>query len=751
MPEERQAPQLPSVSLEAEPLKLGLEALGDAYALQVVKETFWAYEQYRSQNHDPRWNSHESLYLGWLPPRMWEGTQTPRSHLGMPVSFSQVESAFPAIYQALFLEDEWFKVNPEPGSDPQEAKAIQAHLRYSLVHPRADYTGNAEIEFELAIKQQLLHGNGGIGIEWDSEAGHPRIEWVDIRDFYIDPGCPVPSVDAARSIIRRKLCTIDELDALRSDPRMKIPSKEVLVNMARNSQYVYADKTKQVSEALRGNNYNPSQHEWSPVPAERKIECLVYYSKHRIIWVLNREWVVYSEKNPYGFIPFCFAPCIPFPGRFYGISYPDIIENPQRYIEALYNGRLDGLALALRPPRVRKRGSVLTASQQRWSPGSVQEADDPSKDVAVLAVQGDTSGIMGDVAYLEGMVRELTGNGTGVSQPKPGNANRTATGMNIQAGATSARIWPLVKHVEDYMIVPMLYKMYKMVQVHTYPGQLLPALGKDNEHMQVGAESFNKPVRFTMLASSKMLTREKLAQVVPFLAQFMLNGPFVQGIQASGQTVDFDVFGDMIQAATGTSSAYRLIRPMNEQEIKAKQTPPPQVVMEQQKAQADHQVRLQMGQMKAQSEIQKEMIKKQPVPADPQEKQAEMEMMMAKIQAEREKAQIQRQTAEQKMVMDAMMGQQKLRQKEQESKQKMFMDAAMSQQQMQTEQQRTQNELMLQHAQGQQQLRQGEESGAQKLTQSKQLGDHKMKMDAAKMKLQARLAQKRPALKDKKA
>ncbi len=535
---------------------------------------------------------------------------------------------------------------------------------------------------------------------------------------------------------------------------MRIPDKAILVNMSRTGQYAAADNTKQTSEALRGINYNPAHHEWSPVPAERKIECLIYYSKHRIIWVLNREWVVYSEKNPYGFVPFCFAPCFPVPGRFYGMSYPDVIENPQRYIEALYNGRLDGLALALRPPRVRKRGSVLTASQQRWSPGSVQEVDDPSKDLAVLSTQGDVSGIMGDIAYLEGMVEKLLGVGTGAGPAKPGNANRTATGMNIQAHSTASRIWPIVKHVEDYLIVPMLYKMYKLVQVHTYPGQLLPALGEENKQIQVGAESFNKPVRFSMLASSKMLTREKLAQVVPFLAQFMLNGPFVQGIQASGQTVDFDIFAQMIQDATGTGSAYRLIRPMNEQEIQAKNTPPPQVVMEQQKAQADHQVRLQMGQMKAQSEIQKEMIKKQPVPVDPQEKQAEIQLMMAKIQAEREKAQIQRQTAEQKMVMDAMMGQQKIRQKEQETQQKMFMDAAMNRQQLQHNEQQNAQSMIVQGAQAQQQLRQGEDSGKQKLEQTKEMGSHKMKLDEAKFKLQSKVSAmkaKKKAPKDKAA
>lgn len=741
MPEERQAPVIPNINLEAEPLKLGIQAIEDAYALSTVRETFWAYEQYRAQNHDNRWNAHDSLYVGYLPPRNWEGTNTPRASLGMPITFSQVESAFPAIYQALFLEDSWFQVNPEVGVDPKEAKDVQAHLKYALVHPRADYTGNAEIELELAIKQILLHGNGGVAIEWDAEAGHPRIEWVDLRDFYVDPGSPVPSIDASRSIIRRKLMTIDEIEDLRADPRMKIPERAVLVHMARNSNYVYADRTKQTAEALRGVNYNPAQHEWSPVPAERKIEVLLYYSRHRIIWTFNREWVAYNEKNPYGFVPFCFAPCWPVPGRFYAMSYADVAENPQRYIEALYNSRLDGLALALRPPRVRKRGQILTPSQQRWAPGAVQEAEDPSKDVAILSPGGDTSGIMGDIAYLEAAIEKLLGVGTGLGPARPGNANRTATGMNIQAHSSASRIWPIIKHIEDYLIIPMLYKMYKMVQVHSYQGQQLPGLRDGAEYSPVAAESFRQPCRFSMLASSKMLTREKLSQIVPFLAQFMLNGNFVQGIQGVGQTVDFEVFSQMLQDATGTGAAYKLIRPMNEQEVKAKQTPPPQAMMEAQKAQAEHQVRLQIMDKKVQGELQKEQIKKQP---DPTQAQMEQMKMLMSLHTEREKMKMEQEKMFQKLNADHLSSQQKLQNERQAAQQKLLIDTAMNRQKLVQQQQQHTQDLTVQQIQAAQQIRQGDESGRQKLEQTKAMGQHKMSLDKEKLRMQARAAANKP-------
>jgi hypothetical protein len=760
MPEERQAPVLQEANLEADQLKLGLRQIADEYALAVVKQTFWNYERFRQNNHDNRWVTHDSLYFGWVPQKNWEGTTVPRSSLGMPISFGQIESSFPKISQSVFRSPEWFDVEPEPGGSPQEAGAIQAHLLYSLEHTPQDYAGNGRTELNLAIQQILQHGNGGVGIEYDPVAGHAVAEWVDLRDFYIDPGCSVPSVDASRSIIRRKLMTIDALQELRVDKRMRIPSKEILTGMARSPHYVQADKTKQQSEAYRGVHYNPAQEEWSPVPNERQIEVLIYYSKYRIIWILNREWVAYNEPNPYGFIPFCFAPCFPVLGRFYAMSYSDVLESKQRYIEALLNGHLDEVSLAITPPRVRKRGAVLTPAQQRWFPGHQQEADDPAKDVNVLYPQKITQGVMDDVAFIESSAEKLTGaNSVVQGVPKPGNANRSATGMSLQNQGGANRLWKIVKNIEDYLIVPMLYKMYRMTQFHTIPGQLLPALGKEGQMIQVGAEAFKSPCRFKMSAASEMLTQEKLSQIVPFLSQFIMAGPFIQALQSQGQTVDFSVFSQMIQDATGTGRKYSLFRPMNQQEIQAKQAPPPQVVAQQQQKQMDAQTRMAIMDKKVAGDLQKAQIAKQ---GDPAKAQAEIMKIFAQVQADREKAQIEKQKAQQKILSDHMSSQQKLQHEQQMAKMKIFTQAAQAQQQARQAQDQHQMSMVQQHqqhqqqmavsgAQARQQLTHGAEAGKQKLNQTKQLGQHKMSLDKQKFQLQARMAtmkaKQKPAVK----
>lgn len=763
MPEFLPTPKIQEANLEEEPLKLPSDVFSDAYALATVRQTFYQYEWFRQQNHDKRFNAHDALYFGWIPPKVWEGTSTPRSSLSMSsITFGQIEAAIPAILQALFTDNRWFDVEPEPGNSPQEARQIQAHLSYNLDHGHDDKT--AEIEIEHAVRQILLNGNGGISVEFDPHLNRPVVEWIDLRDFYINPSCPTPYADDSDSIIRIRRMSVAELDSMRGDKRMKIPSRAVLNYMASSPSPVYGDKTKQVSEALRGVAYNPAQHEWLPLPADRKIEVLIYYSKSRIIWVLNREWVAYNEKNPYGFHPFCFAPCYPVPGRFYAQSFADKLEDMQRYVEALINAHLDELSLNLHPPRVKKRGSILTPSQQRWRPGQVQEADNPKEDVVVQWPQNVTADVMGDISYLEMTAEKLTGvNATGQGVPRPGNVNRTATGVNSQLQGGANRLWTIVKHIEDYLIVPMLYKMYKLVQYHSQPGQLLPALGDGDNIVQVGADAFQKPCRFKIHASSKMMTKEKLSQVFPFLAQYFLNGTFLQELSKTGKTVDFDEMTKLLQDATGTGDSYALIRQMTPQEQQAMQTPPPQVAMQQQLAQQDSQTRTQLMQMKIQGELQKTQMQKQ---GDPQQAQQQAQAHQMELQAGQQKQQqdmmksiMDLHMQKQKMALEAHRHQQEmafkhaehqmnLQHEHQAGQQKLAMEAMLAQHQARQQEEQHQQSLQMQREQGAQdndlrsreaaqKLDMDQQAGRNKIETSKKLTEHKMTLEKQKSKLAA--------------
>jgi hypothetical protein len=95
MPIEQAPVRLQDINLDAPetPLRWEGRGLTDLEALSLVTNQFNSYEWYRQQNHDRRWNLHDSLYYGWVPPKVWDGTTVARSSLGMPIVFDQVESA----------------------------------------------------------------------------------------------------------------------------------------------------------------------------------------------------------------------------------------------------------------------------------------------------------------------------------------------------------------------------------------------------------------------------------------------------------------------------------------------------------------------------------------------------------------------------------------------------------------------------------------------------------------------------------
>lgn len=654
MPIEEQVPYVQPADLDTEPLKRAAEDIEDSFALSLCLNTFNLFEIYRSQNHDRRWSVADALYCGWMPNKVWDGTNTPRANLSVFTVFNQVEALVPAISQAVFNGGaDWFQVVPEGETTPEEAKQIQDAMSYYLDHPKDEFSNNAQAEYQLAFKQLALYGNGGVSVEWDAVKGRPSIQAVDIRDFYIDPACPTPSTSDSRAVIRRKFFTVDELLAFKDkDARMKIPSRNQLYAMSMNYAQTYGDETKRIQEGFRGVFYSPGSSDFVPNPADRLVEVLIYESRQRIIWVFNREWVAYKGPNPYGFYTFDFAPCYVYSGRWYALSIPDVQEGYQRFTEGLLNGRLDEISMALHPPRTMPRGANLTPAQLRWKPGAVYAIDKP-RDAQVFQPQNVTANIYEEISYIDSLSEKTTGitglGGSGV--PRASNANRTLGGMQMQNAGSGNRISQIVSQVENYLIVPSLYKLYKIVGTHTKPGAFLPAYNSTDGVYQINGEVFYKPVSFRMDAASRMVTRDRLMQIVPFLSQYVLQGPLVQQLHQIGNTIDFEVFFNMIQDAAGTGQLYHLMRPMNQQEQQALNQPPPQVVAQQQQAQTDQQTRLQIMDKKVQGQLQVEQIKKQPNAPDPYT-----------IQAQQQQAEIQRQQAMQQMATDQQANQQQLQQ-----------------------------------------------------------------------------------------
>ena len=737
MPNPESIPNINTENLDDAPFIRPGEEITAETAIALVTRSMQSWEAWRQSNVDPKLKNHDALYYGAIAMRTWPGTTTPRSSLSFPIVFEHVEAALPSIMQALFPSDDWLQAVGEEGGQAQVVKDIRDKLFYDFEHARGKFRGSARPEIATAIKQLLQHGNGGITVRWDADTQKSVPEYVDLRDIYIDPGTSSPDISNATSVIRKVTMTFDQIRAYRGQPGMDVPDDAKLYSLAGMPFYTPGEQTLQTSEAYRGVFYGPGTSDFQPNPADRKIEVLIFHSATRIIWIIGRAWVMYNEANPYGFIPYFFAPCYEVPGRFYARGISDVQDSNQRYTEALFNARLDNVNLMLNPPRATTQGMLLTPAQQRWAPGQTFQVNNPKEDILSLAPQDVTANVYAELQYIDAAAEKRTGlSGAGV--PRSGNMSRTATGVQAQTTGAASRLQQIVVNIEDYLIIPMLYAMYWINRYHLQPEDQVPAReSMDSQTRKVSGAVFLNDVSFRIVAASKMLTRERLQSTFPFLIQYLLSGQFVGELQKTGKTIDFDELFRMLQDATGTADLYDLVRPMSPEEQQAMQQEKQQ---QQQMADRSNQVRLQMGQIKAQTDIQKEMIKKQPEPPNEQEQYAqmaemqferekhEMQMQMEqmklqveqqlaemKIQSEAMKAQLEQQKAQMKMQTDAQASAMKLagQQKEQEFK---FQNAAQDSQ-LQRYNSELDAELSRRHA---------EDEHSVKLEQMKQMSSAKL-------------------------
>jgi len=252
----------------------------------------------------------------------------------------------------------------------------------------------------------------------------------------------------------------------------------------------------------------------------------------------------------------------------------------------------------------------------------------------------------------------------------------------------------IVSNIEDYLITPMLYMMYYINRYHLTPEDQVPAAESTSSPARtVSGAAFFNDVSFRIVAASKMLTKERLQQTLPMFFQYGLAGPLVGELSKLNMTIDVKSLTKLVQDATGTSELYPLYREMTPQEVQTSQQEKQQQA---QQAQEGNNVRLQLGQMKAQSELQKAQIMKAPEPPDPNA--AVMEQM--KMQMEQQKHQMQMEMERMKAQTQQMLAQIKL---------------ASEQQKMQLAGQKQQMDLRMSVAQQQQKIAQGEQEHRFKL------------------------------------
>lgn len=578
---------------ERENPKLPTEKWTDTYAKNIALGDFQKAESYRTVNHDWRFRISDQLYLAWTQRKTWEGTKIPRSSVGIFLALEQIEALLPTVVLSLFPDNNRlpFDVEPEPSSNPAQASAVRDLISWQLqdLGEPGKYLSLREIS-RRAYKQSYIYGNGIVefgvldrnitrnhftryqvpvrqniahpitGEQMTAPTGQfrsvvipqlktehvvrPMLSNVDIRDFYWDPNCNSHNVNDGGFAATRHLLTVNQVLEYAGTDGFNIPSAAALCRLAQIKTMTQGDSSKMNQEAFRGMTYQPTI-DYSMDPALARLEVIRYWQANRHVWLLGRQWVAYNQTNRFGQLPFLDAFYVDVPGRFAGLSICDLVEGDQKLAEAIINARIDELNLMIHRPLIVKEGRAFSASQQRIRPGVVWKVEDPQNDVKWMDNKPVTQDAYIEVDALERRVQKKTGvtDLAVLGTPSSGgnSANRTATGVSSQEGASGKRIQYHVENAEDQFIVPALNIIHALNQIFLPPDEMQQVLGVEGQIVQVDpVDIMNASVRFRMNASSKMKIKAALAQGgIGLLLQSILNPELDQIAFMQGMKIDF--------------------------------------------------------------------------------------------------------------------------------------------------------------------------------------------------------------------
>lgn len=591
----------------------------DDFAGKVAKRDYETAERFIASNHHKRWQTADELYLAWVRQKFWEGTRYPRSSLGVPVIFQQVEALMPHLMSSVFGDPYPFDAEPRPGTHPRQSRAVRDLMAYQLEE------ANVREVFRRTFKSGLIYGNGIVELGWltqkrkrirhfnvhtpvraimqhpiagpvpvvtgirhevksrevEEDVNRPFLRSVDIRDFFIDPNCPGPLIREARYAGTRCFMTVDELDALRKQAHFKIPDRDRLLQMAKERPYTQGDTSKSIGEAYRGVSWQPHQEESSD-PGAKRIEVVNYQTNERMVWLLNRDAVCYNRPHPYGGIMLFNVFYVDVLGRFYGLSISDVNEGEQRLQQGMLNGRVDELALALHPPTVKRRGQSTPSYQLRRRPGLITEVDDePNKSLVREQVQNVTQHVFIETEASERRSQKNTGITDLAVLGTPGggggnSANRSATGVRVQAQASGRRIEYLVENIEDTFIAPLLDAIHELNKRYLDPNQVLEVLGPDGQSLEIDPlDVKNADVKFSLRGASKLRARESLQQIVPMVMQAFMAPEFLSMLaQQQQKTIDIEEVANMIMDSAAYKPRSALFRQLTPEEQQAMNKPP---------------------------------------------------------------------------------------------------------------------------------------------------------------------------------
>lgn len=549
------------------------QRLSDEVALGLVLQDVQIAEKYlQSKNRPTDWESSDNLYRGAIRPRVWPGTDVPRSNLPMPVVLEAVEKLMPILYLAFFSDKQPFLLEPLGKSTEEQMRANEKILLWCV--SESDF----KEQIRLCLKDWLLYGMTAAKWGWATEVrtkkefkltrheetqkrqiekveaeyeiSHPTFDHSELRNVMFDSSLRTHDCRKGKFCVSQTFITADDLDAMREDTTYKnVPTRAELAEILANHGEPAIDSM----TGLKPSNYRdlqaPHQTDQSTSdPLGQPLELLEYVTDDDIIVVLQRKVIIRNDLNEFCKKNWLSCAFIDVPGSAHGFGIAKLLAGEQRFQEGVQNSWVDSLALILNPTFQLAKGIGPGTQQIKLSPGKVINE---SGELKPLIQQSVTKEALDAVANSE--MRAARRVGANGADEMPTQALRTAEGVNSFNQEVVGRLQYEIEIFANMIFIPALQAFLEMCKNNLQPDDIDRILSEADGKVYKAdiLELYDSKCEISVLSSTKLAARRGAAQLLPLLLQLVGQGPVQDALTAQGKKFNFVELLEQAVSLTG--------------------------------------------------------------------------------------------------------------------------------------------------------------------------------------------------------
>ena len=503
----------------------------------------------------------DDLVRAYLKPRLWSDGK-PRANMPMHVVLEAIEKIMPTLYMALFGSGKTkpFVITPLGPTSPEAARA-----KGNVLYWAVKQAGLKE-QMRLTLKTCLTYGFCVGWDGWESKdvrkkvytkdsAGKVTGTWKEVpmnlptyanmplKNILFDPRCLEQNVQhGAEFIIKQVFLTANDLHDMAKDTEhyKNIPSDDELREILSRKNEPTEDTLSADKRAVwREFQAQLDSESSSKDPLQQPLEYLEYWSKDRVIGVLQRCLPIRNQGNEKHKLPGYSCAFIDVLGSAWGFGIARLLSGEQRLQSGVINNWVDSLSLVLNPVYQLLKGVGPGTQNIPVSPGKVITE---SGELRPLITPDVTGPAMTAIETSEARAAKRVGSNGGADLPK--QALRTGTGVNALTGDVVQRLQYFLEIFISNIYLPVLEDFLEMCLDNLQPEQINHILTEEEGRAWTGdiLDVYTAQCSVDVLAGANLMAKYAAAQLAPTIIQLVSSAPVQDSLEVQNKKFDYEEF-----------------------------------------------------------------------------------------------------------------------------------------------------------------------------------------------------------------